>query len=153
MTPFCRKAFEKGAVKIMVLILGIHKEGLKLKLKVMTLKPIKNEEEYEIMLAWVDTQFDLAVAFDSPEGEQVQIALLLIKAYEDVHYPIPTPDPIEAVKLKMQEKGIKNKDLAAWIGSKSYVSALLNRKKPLTLRIAQLFHQKLGIPADVLLSQ
>lgn len=139
-------------MKIMVLILGIHKEGLKLKLKVMTLKPIKNEEEYETMLAWVDTQFDLAVAFDSPEGEQVQIALLLIKAYEDVHYPIPTPDPIEAVKLKMEEKGLKSKDLVEWIGSKSYVSALLSRKKPLTLRVAQLFHQKLGIPAEVLLN-
>ncbi len=118
----------------------------------MTLRPIKNEEEYNTMLAWIDTQFDLGVPFDSPEGEQVQIALLLIKAYEDVHYPIPTPDPIEAVKLKMQEKGIKNKDLADWIGSKSYVSALLSRKKPLTLRIAQLFHQKLGIPSDILLS-
>lgn len=135
-----------------MLILFIGTEGLKLKLKVMTLKPIKNEEEYETILAWVDAQFDLAVSFDSPAGEQVQIALLLIKAYEDVHYPIPTPDPIEAVKLKMLEKGIKNKDLAIWIGSKSYVSALLSRKKPLTLRIAQLFHQKLGIPADVLLS-
>lgn len=135
-----------------MLILFIEPEGLKLKLKVMTLKPIKNEEEYETILAWVDAQFDLAVPFDSPAGEQVQIALLLIKAYEDVHYPIPTPDPIEAVKLKMLEKGIKNKDLAIWIGSKSYVSALLSRKKPLTLRIAQLFHQKLGIPADVLLS-
>ena len=135
-----------------MLILFIGTEGLKLKLKVMTLKPIKNEEEYETILAWVDAQFDLAVPFDSPAGEQVQIALLLIKAYEDVHYPIPTPDPIEAVKLKMLEKGIKNKDLAIWIGSKSYVSALLSRKKPLTLRIAQLFHQKLVIPADVLLS-
>jgi HTH-type transcriptional regulator/antitoxin HigA len=136
-----------------VLILYIDLKGLKLKFKIMTLKPIKNDEEYETMLAWVDTQFDLAVPFDSPEGEQVQIALLLVKAYEDVHYPIPTPDPIEAVKLKMQEKGIKNKDLAVWIGSKSYVSALLSRKKPLTLRIAQLFHQKLGIPSDILLGQ
>jgi HTH-type transcriptional regulator / antitoxin HigA len=119
----------------------------------MTLKPIKNEDGYKTILTWIDTQFDLAVPFDSPEGEQVQIALLLVKAYEDVNYPIPKPDPIEAVKLKMQEKGIKNKDLAIWIGSKSYVSALLSRKKPLTLRIAQLFHQKLGIPAEVLLGQ
>jgi HTH-type transcriptional regulator / antitoxin HigA len=117
----------------------------------MKLKIIKNEAEYENMLAWIDEQFDAGVSFDSTLGEQVQMALLLIKAYEDEHYAIPTPDAIEAVKLKMEEKGIKNKDLAIWIGSKSYVSALLSRKKPLTLRIAQLFHQKLGIPAEVLL--
>ena len=97
------------------------------------------------MLNWIDIQFDLGVLPDSPEGEQVQVALLLIKAYEDEHFAIPTPDPIEAVKIKMLEKGMKNKDLAVWVGSKSYVSALLNRKKPLTLRLAQLFHQKLGI--------
>lgn len=118
----------------------------------MIIKPIKTEEEYEAMLVWVDEQFDLAVPYNSSEGEQLQIALLLIKAYEDVQFPIPFPDAIEAVKLKMDENGIKSKDLAAWIGSKSYVSALLNRKKPLTLKIAKLFHQKLGIPAEVLLN-
>jgi HTH-type transcriptional regulator/antitoxin HigA len=78
--------------------------------------------------------------------------LLLIKQYEDEHYPIPSPDPLEVVKLKMEERGLINKDLVNWIGSKSYVSALLNGKKPLTLRIAKIFHQKLGIPAEVLLA-
>ncbi len=118
----------------------------------MNLRPIKTDDEYEAMLEWVDTQFDLAPEFNSQEGEQLQIALLLIKAYEDAHYPIPTPDPIEAVKLKMEEKGLLNKDLALWIGSKSYVSALLNKKKPLTLKLVKIFHQELGIPAEVLLS-
>ncbi len=118
----------------------------------MNLKPIKTEEEYEAMLEWVDTQFDLDHDFNSPEGEQLQIALLLIKAYEDVHYIIPTPDPIEAVKLKMEERGLQNKDLVVWVGSKSYVSALLSKKKPLTLKIAKKFHQELGIPAEVMLA-
>jgi HTH-type transcriptional regulator / antitoxin HigA len=118
----------------------------------MTLKPIKTEEEYETMLEWIDTQFDLSPNIDSPAGEQLQIALLLIKAYEDIHYQIPTPDPIEAVKLKMEERGLLNKDLVLWIGSKGYVSALLNKKKPLTLKLAKIFHQQLGIPAEVLLS-
>lgn len=118
----------------------------------MTLKPIKTEQEYETMLEWVDTQFDLSPDLNSPEGEQLQIALLLIKAYEDATYPVPTPDPIEAVKLKMQEKGLLNKDLVTWVGSKGYVSALLNKKKPLTLKLAKIFHQQLGIPAEVLLS-
>lgn len=118
----------------------------------MTLRPIKTDQEYETMLEWIDTQFDLSPDINSPEGEQLQIALLLIKAYEDIYHPIPTPDPIEAVKLKMEEKGLLNKDLVSWIGSKGYVSALLNKKKPLTLKLAKIFHQQLGIPAEVLLS-
>ncbi|MGF1923962.1 MAG: helix-turn-helix domain-containing protein [Bacteroidia bacterium] len=100
-------------------------------------------------MIWVDNQFDLHPAPESKAGQQLQIALLLIKQYEDDHYAIPAPDPIAVVKLKMEERGIKNKDLADLIGSKGYVSALLNGKKPLTLRIAKLLHQKLGIPAAV----
>lgn len=118
----------------------------------MELKPIKNETEYDQFLEWIDSQFDAAPTTDSPDGNKLQIALLLVKAYEDEHYPIPAPDPIDAIKLKMDEKGLKSKDLVEWVGSKSYVSALLNRKKPLTLKLAKLFHEKLGIPAQVLLS-
>lgn len=118
----------------------------------MELKPIKNDEAYEVMLSWVDEQFDKKTDPNSDAGNTLQIALLLIKAYEDEHYSIPMPDPIEAIKLKMDEKGLKSKDLVDWVGSKSYVSALLNRKKPLTLRLAKVFHEKLGIPAQVLLS-
>ncbi|WP_426294731.1 helix-turn-helix domain-containing protein [Dyadobacter endophyticus] len=117
----------------------------------MELKPIKNEAEYDQLLEWIDSRFDAAPTTDSPDGNKLQIALLLVKAYEDEHYPIPAPDPIDAIKLKMDEKGLKSKDLVEWVGSKSYVSALLNRKKPLTLKLATLFHEKLGIPAQVLL--
>lgn len=118
----------------------------------MELKPIKNEEECDELLDWVDAEFDAAPEPDSPEGHKLQIALLIIKAYEDEHYQIPAPDPIDAIKIKMDEKGLKSKDLVEWVGSKSYVSALLNRKKPLTLKLAKLFHEKLGIPAQVLLN-
>ena len=118
----------------------------------MELKPIKTDSDYEAMLDWVDGQFDLQPDPESAAGNTLQIALLLIKAYEDIHYPVSAPDPIEAIKLKMNEKGLKNKDLVVWIGSKSYVSALLNRKKPLTLKLAKIFHERLGIPAQVLLS-
>lgn len=118
----------------------------------MELKPIKNDAEYEQMMEWIDEQFDSKPALNTPEGDRLQIALLLVKAYEDVHFQIPVPDPIDAIKLKMEEKGLKSKDLADWIGSKSYVSALLNRKKPLTLKLAKLFHERLGIPAKVLLN-
>jgi len=118
----------------------------------MDLQILKTENEYEYLLDWVDNQFDLNLPPDSKEGQQLQIALLLIKQYEDLHYNIPYPDAIEAVKLKMEEKGLINKDLVNWIGSKGYVSALLSGKKPLTLRIAKVLHQKLGIPAEVLLA-
>ncbi len=80
------------------------------------------------------------------------MALLLIKQYEDANYPIPLPDPIEAIKVKMNDLGLKNKDLVGKIGSKGYVSSLLNKKKPLTLELAKMFHQELNIPAEVLLS-
>lgn len=80
------------------------------------------------------------------------MALPLIKEYEDNHYPVPVHDPIEAIKLKMQEKGLKNKDLVGKIGTEGYVSTVLNKKKPLTLKLAKMFHRELGISADVLLS-
>src|SRR5476651_2428256 len=118
----------------------------------MDLQIIKTEKEYENLLEWVDTQFDLNIVPESKEGSHLQIALLLIKQYEDLHYAIPSPDPIEIVKLKMKENGLLNKDLVNWIGSKGYVSALLSGKKPLTLRIARILHQKMGIPAEVLLA-
>lgn len=118
----------------------------------MKLKPIKTKKEYESLLEWIDQQFDRKVKSNSPEGEKLQIALLLIKKYEDEHYSIPLPDPIEAIKLKMEEKGLKSKDLVGKLGSKGYVSAILNRKKPMTLEIARLFHHELGVPAEVLLS-
>lgn len=118
----------------------------------MKLKPIKTKKEYENILDYVDQLFDKKVKPNSPEGEQLQIALLLIKQYEDAHYPVPVPDPIEAIKIKMEEKGLKNKDLVGLIGSKGYISSLLNRKKPLTLEIAKVFHRELGVSADVLLS-
>jgi HTH-type transcriptional regulator/antitoxin HigA len=118
----------------------------------MKLKPIKSKKEYEAFLDWVDELFDKKTKPASPEGEELQVALLLIKQYEDEHYPIPTPDPIEAIKLKMAEKGLKNKDLVGLIGSKGYISSLLNGKKALTLDIARIFHQHLGVPAEILLS-
>lgn len=118
----------------------------------MKLRPIKTEEDYDSMMNWIDQQFDLKVASDTSEGETLQVALLLIKAYEDEHYPIPAPDPIDAIRLKMQEKGFRNKDFVGKLGSKSYISAVLNRHKPLTLEMAKFFHKELGIPASVLLS-
>jgi HTH-type transcriptional regulator/antitoxin HigA len=118
----------------------------------MELKIIKTKKQYQQYLNWVDVQFDKKVKANTPQGEKLQVALLLIKQYEDTNYPIPLPDPIDAIKFKMDELGLKNKDLVGKVGSKGYVSSLLNKRKPLTLELAKLFHHELNIPAEVLLS-
>jgi len=118
----------------------------------MNLKIISSKKEYQQYLAWVDEMFDKKLTLKSPEGEKLQVVLLLIKQYEDQHYPVPKPDPIDAIKSKMLDLGLKNKNFVGKVGSKGYVSAILNKRKPLTLDLARFFHNELGIPADVLLS-
>jgi HTH-type transcriptional regulator/antitoxin HigA len=118
----------------------------------MELKIIKTKKQYEQYLNWTDVQFENKVRSNTLQGEKLQVALLLIKQYEDANYPIPFPDPIDAIKFKMEELGLKNKDLVGKVGSKGYVSSLLNKKKPLTLELARIFHKELNIPAEVLLS-
>ncbi len=118
----------------------------------MELRIIKTKKQYQEYLDWIDEQFDSHVKPDSSLGEKVQVALLLLKQYEDANYPIPFPNAIDAIKLKMEERGLKNKDLVGMVGTKGYVSAVLNQKKPLTLELAKLFHRELRIPAEVLLA-
>ncbi|MEI6436968.1 MAG: transcriptional regulator [Bacteroidota bacterium] len=118
----------------------------------MKLKIIGSKKEYLQYLDWVDEMFDKKITPDSPEGEELQIVLLLIRQYEDLHYVVPKPDPIDAIKSKMIDLGLKNNYFVGKVGSKGYISAILNKRKPLTLEIARLFHRELGIPADVLLS-
>jgi len=118
----------------------------------MELKIIKTKKQYKQYLDWVDVQFEHKVKSTTPQGEKLQVALLLIKQYEDTNYPIPLPDPIDAIKVKMNELGLKNKDLVGKMGSKGYVSSILNKKKPLTLELVKFFNQELNIPAELLLS-
>ena len=118
----------------------------------MNLKIIASKKEYQLYLDWADDLFDKKVSPDSPEGEKLQVVLLLIKQYEDQHYPVPKPDPIDAIRGKMDDLGLKNKYFVGKVGSKGYVSAILNKRKPMTLEIARLFHNELGIPGDILLS-
>ena len=118
----------------------------------MELSVLKSEDQYDRLLDWVDQQFDKNVPVDSPEGKKLEIALILIKQYEDEHHPVPLPDPIEAIRMKMSEMGLKNKDLVGKIGSKGYISSILNGRKPLTLELAKIFHKELKIPAEILLS-
>lgn len=87
----------------------------------------------------------------SRESDELDLLLLLIKDYEDKHIPMPTLDPIEAVKLKMEEQGLKAKDLEGLIGSKGHVSSVLAGRRELTLKMAQRLKDFFQLPADIFL--
>ena len=113
-------------------------------------KVLKSEDEYDIALERTIEIFHAEKG--TPEFDELEVLLLLVKDYEDRHYPIPTPDPIEVIKLKLEEKGLKQKDLEHIIGSKGYVSQILSGKKELTLKMVKGLHHFLGISADILLA-
>lgn len=146
------KLFRLNGLALILNTIKLMLRASSLKEGKMELRIIKNEEQYQEYLNWVDTMFDQQISPDTPEGEKLQVALLLIKQYEDLNYAVPMPDPIEAIKVKMKETGLRNKDLVGKVGSKGYVSSILSGKKPLTLELARLFHRELNIPAEVLLS-
>ena len=118
----------------------------------MELKIIKTKKQYQTFLDWIEIQFDKKVKLNTVEGDKLQLALVLVQKFEDENYPVPVPNAIEAIKVRMQDLGLKNKDLVGKVGSKSYVSALLNKRKPLTFELAKIFHKEYNIPANVLLS-
>jgi HTH-type transcriptional regulator/antitoxin HigA len=114
-------------------------------------KVIKTEADYEAALAQVETLMDAAPG--SPEEEALQVFALLIEAYEQAHYPIDLPDPVEAIKFRMEQQGLVQKDMIPYLGSQSKVSEVLSRKRPLSLTMIRALHQGLGIPAEVLLQE
>lgn len=117
----------------------------------MEVKIIKTDKEYQKALNRVDVLFDMQPKKNTALGNELELLLILIKSYEDIYFPIPMPNPIEAIKLSIEEHQLKQKDLEKYIGSKSYVSSILNYRKPLTLEIAKKLHKHLGISAQVLL--
>jgi HTH-type transcriptional regulator/antitoxin HigA len=116
------------------------------------IKIIKTETEYEKALELADYFFSNPPTKGSSDGDQLELLLLVIKEYEDKNYKVPTTDIIELLKLTMEEKGLKPKDLEPLIGKKSYVSQILNRKKPVTLEIIKNLHVAFNLPAKLLLS-
>jgi len=115
----------------------------------MEIKPIRTEKDYEAALARIEEIFDAEP--DTPEGDELEILASLVEVYEKKHYPIGLPDPIEAIKIRMEDLGLHRKDLEDVIGSKGRISEILNRKRPLTLPMVQRLSEKLGLPAEVLI--
>jgi HTH-type transcriptional regulator/antitoxin HigA len=116
------------------------------------IKIIKTEAEYEKALQLADYFFSNPPEKGTSEGDQLELLLLVIKEYEDKNYQVPTTDIVELLKLTMEEKGLKPKDLEPLIGKKSYVSQILNRKKPVTLEIIRNLHTAFNFPVKILLS-
>ncbi|QWD62316.1 type II toxin-antitoxin system HigA family antitoxin [Polynucleobacter sp. MWH-UH25E] len=117
------------------------------------LKPIRNEKDYMSALAEVSLFVDKEPKKGSKEADRLELLLMLIEAYEAKHYSIDPPDPVEAIKFRMEQAGLKPKDLQPMIGGLNRVYEILNRKRPLTLKMIWKLHSMLGIPADSLIKQ
>lgn len=115
----------------------------------MTPKIIKTENEYHKALDRLIEIFDAKEG--TIEGDEAEILGLLIEKYEDEHYQIPYPDPIEAIEFIMEQMNMKPKDLVGIIGDKASVSKILNKKRKLTIEMVRSLHNKLSIPFDALL--
>lgn len=120
------------------------------KKQIMKLKPIKTEEDYQNALKRLEMIFDAPA--DTEDGDEAEILSLLIENYENEHYPIEAPDPIEAIKIRMEEMNLRQKDLVGIIGGKSRVSEILNRKKRLTVDMIRDLERLLQISASVLVN-
>jgi len=121
------------------------------KFKDMNIRPIKTEEDYENALERLEYIFD--AKRDTKEGDELEILSILIEKYEDEKYPIGLPDPIEAIKFRMEQLGLNQTDLIKIFGYKSRVSEILNKKRKLTLDMIRNLNGKLSIPTNILIQQ
>lgn len=117
----------------------------------MELKIIKTEKQYQAAIKRLEEVFDAPKG--SKDADELELLSLLVEKYESETSPVELPDPIEAIKFRMEQMGYKQKDLAAIIGLKSRVSEILNRKRKLTLDMIRKLHVSLGIPTEVLLKE
>lgn len=115
----------------------------------MIIKPIKSEADYDRALARMEKIFDAPA--DTKEGDEAEILSLLIEQYEHKHYPIDAPDPIEAIKVRMEDMNLKQTDLIGVIGGKSRVSEVLHKRRKLTVEMVRKLTAKLRLSADVLI--
>jgi len=116
----------------------------------MNIKVLKTENDYEDALERLDQIFDAPE--NTSEGDEAELLSILIEKYEDEHYPIEAPDPIEAIKFRMEQMGMSNKELAQIIGYKSRVSEIFSGKRKLTLAMIRNLHRKLKIPYESLMA-
>jgi len=116
----------------------------------MEINVIKTELDYQKALTRFEKIFEAPV--DSPEGDEAELLSILIEKYEDEHYPVGPPDPIEAIKFRMEQMDMSKNDLAGIIGYKSRVSDIFSRKRKLNLQMIRKLHEKLKIPYETLMT-
>jgi len=116
----------------------------------MNISPIKNEMDYRNALKRLEAIFDAPIG--TPEGDEADLLGLMIDDYEKKHYPIQAPDPIEAIKIRMEEMHLKQIDLVNEIGGKSRVSEILNRKRKLTVEMIRKLNRRLNLSPELLIS-
>ena len=117
----------------------------------MDIKPIKTDADYRSALKEIGML--MMAELDTPEGEKLDVLVTLVEAYEQKHYPLDLPDPVEAIKFEMEQKGLTVKDLEPMIGKSNRVYEVLNHKRSLTLKMIWRLHEQLGIPAESLIKQ
>jgi len=114
----------------------------------MDIKPIKSEVDYDAALARIDKLMDAEM--DTPEGDELDVLVTLVEAYEAKHHTIDSPDPVEAIKFRMEQAGLDRKALEPYIGPSGRVSEVLNHKRPLTLGMIRKLWKELNIPLESL---
>lgn len=117
----------------------------------MNIKPIRNEKDHQSALNRLDEIFDAKKG--SPEGDELEVLSILIEKYENDKFPIEDPDPIEALKFRMEQLGLKAKDLEKTLGYKSRVSEVLNKKRKLTLNMIRKINKEFRIPTSILIKE
>jgi HTH-type transcriptional regulator/antitoxin HigA len=115
----------------------------------MDIAPLKNRRDYRHALKEIETL--MQARRNTPEGDRLDVLVTLVEAWERKHYPLDLPDPVEAIKYHMEQNGLAPRDLIPFIGSRNRVHEVLNRKRPLTLKMIQRLHAGLRIPAESLL--
>jgi HTH-type transcriptional regulator/antitoxin HigA len=115
----------------------------------MNIKPIKTEKDYQAALNRLEEIFDAPEG--TPESDELDVLGILIDEYEKEHYPIESPDPIEAIKIRMEELNLRQTDLVPTIGGKSRVSEVLNRKRRLTIQMIRKLKDRLNLSAELLI--
>jgi HTH-type transcriptional regulator/antitoxin HigA len=116
----------------------------------MNIKPIRNDDDLAAALGRMEQLWGAEA--NTPQGDELEVLALLIEKYEEEHYPMPPSDPIEAIKFRMDQQGLTPRDLEAYIGPSGRVSEVLNRKRPLSLRMIKRLHEGLHIPYESLLA-
>src|SRR5437867_2348547 len=115
----------------------------------MKLKPIKTKSDYEAALAEIERLFEAKP--NTPEGDSLEIWTTLVEAYEEKHFPIPQPDPVGAIRYHLESRGLSERHLERFLGSRTMVNQVLTRKRPLTMEMIRKLHRGLGISADLLI--